>query len=262
MEQLVGEKSDIEWTEATWNPVTSCTKISPGCKHCYAERVANRLQAIGQRNYASGFDLALHDHALDTPLRWKRPRMVFVNCMSDILHEDVPDAFVLRMFETMHAAPWHTYQVLTKRAERLAALSSRLPWAPHIWAGVSVENDDYAWRVDHLRETSAAAKFVSMVPMLGPMPDVSLAGIDWVIGGGESGPGARPMEASWTRDMRDRCVHSGVRFYFMQWGGVHRKRAGRELDGRTWDEMPPKHVAAPVAAVSDSAQLSLPGMPG
>ncbi|MBT3266700.1 phage Gp37/Gp68 family protein [Candidatus Poribacteria bacterium] len=257
----MGDKSDIEWTEATWNPVTGCTKISPGCKNCYAERVALRLQAMGQRNYAEGFDLALHEHALEIPLTWKRPRMIFVNSMSDLLHEDVPDEFILRMFDTMRAADWHTYQILTKRSERLLDLDPTLPWAPHIWMGVSVENDDYAWRVDQLRATTGHVKFLSLVPLLGPFPDIDLTGIDWVIVGGESGPGARPMDASWATDVRDRCVADGVHFYFMQWGGRHRKKAGREFEGRTWDEMPPV-TPPPKSHPAPSPQLLLPGMAG
>ena len=250
----MGEKSDIEWTEATWNPVTGCTKVSPGCKHCYAERVARRLQAMGQPNYVNGFDLTLHEHALDIPLKWKRPRMVFVNSMSDLFHEDVPDEFIFRVFEAMHAADWHTYQILTKRSERLLSLDSALRWAPHIWMGVSVESADYEWRIDHLRQTTAAVKFLSLVPLLAPPSELDLTGIDWVIVGGESGVGARPMDASWATDARDRCVAEGVRFYFMQWGGTHRKKAGRVLEGRTWDEMPP------VTERPTADQLRLPGL--
>ena len=230
--------SSIEWTESTWNPVTGCTKVSAGCKHCYAERIANRLKAAGQPNYANGFKVTLHDRALYIPLKWKRPRMVFVNSMSDLFHESVPLEFIQRIFRVMNRAHWHTYQILTKRAERLEALSPRLAWAPHIWMGVTVERCDYIERIEHLKRTGAFIKFVSLEPLLGPMPDLDLESIDWVIVGGESGPGARPMRKEWVGDIRERCVAAEVPFFFKQWGGVNRKRAGRLLDGRTWDEVP------------------------
>ena len=234
----MGDHSAIEWTEATWNPVTGCDKISPGCRHCYAERMARRLQLMGQPNYARGFEVALHPRALDIPLNWRRPRTVFVNSMSDLFHKDVPLAFIQRVFEAMNRADWHQYQVLTKRAERLAQLSPALAWAPHIWQGVSVESAAYTWRIDRLRETGAHVKFLSVEPLLGPIPRLDLHGMDWVIAGGESGPGARPMHAEWVRGIRDQCVRAGVAFFFKQWGGVNKKRAGRELDGRFWNEMP------------------------
>ena len=232
------EKSNIEWTEATWNPVTGCTKVSPGCKHCYAELLALRLRAMGQRKYANGFDVTLHEYTLRDPLKWKRPQMIFVNSMSDLFHEDVPDDYILRVFQAMHAADWHTYQVLTKRSERVASMRDMLPWAQHIWMGVSVENADYAWRIDHLRESGARVKFLSLEPLLGPLPDIDLTGIDWAIVGGESGPGARPMDPTWVTGLRDRCREKRVPFFFKQWGGVNKKKAGRDLEGRTWDEMP------------------------
>lgn len=234
----MGSNSPIEWTDATWNPVTGCTKISPGCKHCYAERLANRLKAMGQRNYRNGFDVTLQPHMLDLPLAWKRPKRIFVNSMSDLFHEDVPLDYIQRVFHTMHAADWHQYQVLTKRAERLEQVSPHLPWARQIWMGVSVENADYVDRIDHLRRSGAQVKFLSVEPLLGPLEKLNLSGIDWVIVGGESGPGARLVDPAWVAAVRDQCVRAGVAFFFKQWGGVNKKRTGRELEGRTWDELP------------------------
>ncbi len=236
--------SSIEWTESTWNPVTGCTKISAGCRYCYAERMANRLNAMGQPNYANGFRLTLHEHVLGTPLSLKKPRVIFVNSMSDLFHKGVPTEFIRRVFDVMNRADWHTYQILTKRAARLAALSPHLPWAPHVWMGVTVEQRDYVDRIDLLRETGAFVKFVSLEPLLGPLPDLDLRGIDWVIAGGESGPGARPMRKEWVREIRKQCVAAHVPFFFKQWGGVNKKKAGRILDGRTWDQMPQPVVAA------------------
>jgi protein gp37 len=238
MEKAMGTNSLIEWTDATWNPVTGCTKISPGCKHCYAERLANRLQHMGQKNYANGFTVTLQPHMLDLPLRWKKSRRIFVNSMSDLFHDDIPLDYILRVFAVMGAAHWHQYQVLTKRADRLEELSGHLPWAPQIWMGVSVENADYAGRIDCLRNTGAHVKFLSIEPLLGPVPNLNLHGIDWIIAGGESGPGARPMDAAWVADIRDQCIRAGVAFFFKQWGGVNKKRTGRLLEGRTWDELP------------------------
>jgi len=231
-------QSSIEWTEATWNPVTGCSKISPGCKHCYAERMAHRLQAIGHPHYRDGFKVTLHEDALGLPLRWKRPQSIFVNSMSDLYHRDVPFSFITKVFDVMHQAHWHRYQILTKRAERLAELNDKLPWATNIWQGVTVEHPDCVNRIDLLRETDAHIKFLSLEPLLAPMPRLKLRGINWVIVGGESGPGARPMPADWVTDIRDQCRKAGVAFYFKQWGGVFKKRHGRTLDGRTWDEMP------------------------
>lgn len=230
--------SPIEWTNATWNPVTGCTKISPGCKHCYAERMARRLQAMGQPNYADGFRLTLHEHALELPLRWKKPQVIFVNSMSDLFHRSVPVPFIRRAFEVMRRADWHQFQILTKRSERLRELDPEIVWAPNIWMGVSVEDAGRAFRIDGLRQTRAAVKFLSLEPLLGPLPRLDLRGIDWVIVGGESGPGARPMDPAWVTDLRDQCLRARVPFFFKQWGGVNKKRAGRLLDGRTWDEMP------------------------
>jgi protein gp37 len=231
-------KSSIEWTEATWNPLTGCDKISPGCKNCYAERMSLRLRAMGQRNYANGFELALHEHMLDVPLRWKRPRMVFVNSMSDLFHDDVPAEFIFRVFEVMRQASWHRFQVLTKRSARLAELSPRIDWPANVWMGVSVERADYTFRVDDLRQTGAAVHFLSCEPLLGPLAELDLTGIDWVIVGGESGPGARVMCEEWVIQVRDQCASAGVPFFFKQWGGFNKGRAGRQLQGRTWDELP------------------------
>jgi protein gp37 len=231
-------QSSIEWTEATWNPVTGCSKISPGCKHCYAERMAFRLQAMGHANYRNGFKVTLHEDALDLPLRWKRPQTIFVNSMSDLYHRDVPLSFIQKVFTTMHRADWHRYQILTKRPERLIELDAKLAWAPHIWQGVTVEHPDYYERIDLLRKSGAHVKFLSLEPLLAPMPKLKLRGINWAIVGGESGPGARPMAEEWVTEIRDQCLKAGVAFYFKQWGGVFKKRNGRELEGRTWDEMP------------------------
>lgn len=230
--------SSIEWTEATWNPVTGCTKISPGCKHCYAERMAKRLKAMGQPKYANEFKLTTHPAYLDQPLGWKKPRMVFVNSMSDLFHEEVPLSFIHDVFDVMRRASQHTFQVLTKRSHRLLGLNPEIDWPDNVWMGVSVENQDYTFRIEHLRKTSAHVKFLSLEPLLGPLPHLNLDGIDWVIVGGESGPGARPMDEQWVVDIRDQCQASEVPFFFKQWGGFRRKEAGRELKGRTWDQMP------------------------
>jgi protein gp37 len=234
----MAQSSPIEWTEATWNPVTGCTKISPGCKNCYAKRMAERLQLMGQRNYVNGFDLTLQPHALELPLRWKRPQRIFVNSMSDLFHEDVPSDFISLVFDVMRRAHWHEFQVLTKRAERLESLSSSLKWTPNIWMGVSVENAQYTSRIACLRRTGAVVKFLSVEPLIGPVGEMDLAGIHWVIAGGESGPGARPMKREWVVDIRRQCRAARVAFFFKQWGGVNKKKTGRILDGRTYDEMP------------------------
>jgi protein gp37 len=234
----MAQGSAIEWTETTWNPVTGCTKVSPGCKHCYAERMARRLQAMGQANYRDGFKLTLQPQILEAPLRWKKPRTVFVNSMSDLFHEDVPIEYLQQVFRVMREASWHNFQVLTKRSERLVELDAELEWSQNIWMGVSVERDDYRFRVDDLRGTGASLKFLSLEPLLGPLPKLDLKGIDWAIVGGESGPGARPMDPAWVIDLRDQCRKARVRFFFKQWGGTNKKRAGRLLEGRTWDQMP------------------------
>ena len=234
----MGAKSAIEWTESTWNPVTGCTKISVGCKNCYAERIALRLQAMGQRNYAKGFSLALHEHTLDLPLRWKSPQVVFVNSMSDLFHEDIPGEFIKRVFSIMNRANWHRYQILTKRSERLLELDPHLTWADHIWMGVTVETLNEVYRIDLLRKTLARTKFLSLEPLLGPLPHLDLCDINWVIVGGESGPGARPMLREWVLNIRNQCRKAGVPFFFKQWGGINRKKTGRLLDGKIWNEMP------------------------
>ena len=235
----MGMKSSIEWTEATWNPVTGCTKTSAGCANCYAKRIARRLQAMGQPNYANGFELTLHEKALCLPLKWKTPQRVFVNSMSDLFHDRVPEEFILRVFEIMGRASWHQYQILTKRSGRLRELDPSLPWEPNIWMGVSVESQEYVTRIDDLRSTHAALKFVSFEPLLGPVSNLDLTGISWAIVGGESGPKARPMRKEWVTQIRDSCRESGVAFFFKQWGGVNKKANGRRLDGQTWDDMPP-----------------------
>jgi len=234
----VGLKSAIEWTEATWNPVTGCTKISPGCKHCYAERMAERLQAMGQDNYRNGFRLTLQPHMLELPLRWKKPQTIFVNSMSDLFHKDVPLDYIQRVFDVMRRAHWHRFQVLTKRSERLAQLDPKLEWAPNIWMGVSVESDKYRSRIDDLRTTRALLKFLSLEPLLGPLHSLDLRDISWAIVGGESGPKARPMDPAWAIDLRDQCRRAKVPFFFKQWGGKNKKQAGRLIEGRTWDQMP------------------------
>lgn len=241
--------SAIEWTGSTWNPVTGCIKISPGCMNCYAERMAKRLQAMGQKNYINGFDLAMHPHALEMPLKWKKPQTIFVNSMSDLFLDQVPAEFIKQVFDVMNRAHWHTFQVLTKRAERLGALSPELPWAKNIWMGVSVENSDYTFRVDHLRDTDAHVKFLSIEPLLGAIPSLNLCGIDWVIVGGESGPGARPVKEEWVIEIKEQCLRAKVPFFFKQWGGFRKKKAGRELQGKTWDQMPRQYQRAAQAAL-------------
>lgn len=230
--------SGIEWTESTWNPVTGCTKISLGCKHCYAKRMAERLQAMGQANYTNGFNLTIQPHMLELPLHWKKPQMIFVNSMSDLFHKNVPFTFIQQTFDVMARAYWHRFQVLTKRAGRLAELSPKLQWAPNIWMGVSVEDTRYRSRIKALQSTGSSIKFLSLEPLLGPLHNLDLHGIDWVIVGGESGPKARPMDPAWVIDLRDQCACAGVPFFFKQWGGTNKKQAGRLLEGRTWDQMP------------------------
>lgn len=237
-------RSTIEWTDATWNPVTGCTKISSGCRNCYAERMAKRLQAMGQPNYANGFNVTVHSRALGLPLRWRKPQIIFVNSMSDLFHEHVPTEFILRVFEVMNRAHWHVFQVLTKRPDRLLALDKLLAWSPHIWAGVTVEEQEYTFRIDHLRQSGASTRFLSLEPLLGPIRALDLDGIDWVIVGGESGSRARRIDPDWVRNIRDQSQDLAIPFFFKQWGGKNRKRAGRILDGRVWDEMPSLPQAA------------------
>lgn len=245
----MAQSSSIEWTEATWNPTTGCSKISPGCTHCYAERMAFRLQAMRQARYRNGFDLTLQDDVVELPLRWRKPRLIFVNSMSDLFHNDVPLEFIQRCFAVMEAASHHIFQVLTKRPERVLGIASELAWPANLWLGTSVESEKYTSRISLLRETPAKVKFLSLEPLLGPMTGLVLSDIHWVIAGGESGPEARPMELDWVRAIRDICVHDAVPFFFKQWGahgadGVRRskKANGRKLDGQLWSEMPEQFV--------------------
>lgn len=230
--------TSIEWTEATWNPVTGCSKISPGCQHCYAERMAKRLQAMGQPNYRDGFAVRTHEHMLRLPSSWAKPRMVFVNSMGDLFHEEVPVEFIMQVFDAMERTPRHTYQLLTKRADRLAEVAPLLDWPANVWMGVTVEDNERLARVDRLREVPAKVRFLSVEPLLGPLIDLNLSEVDWVIVGGESGPGARPLDPEWVLAIRDECLASSVPFFFKQWGGVRKKAAGRELESRTWNQMP------------------------
>ena len=238
--------SNIEWTEHTWNPVTGCLKISQGCKHCYAERMAKRLKAMGSARYVAGFEPTLHHDLVDAPKKWKKPRLVFVNSMSDLFQIDVPVAFIKAVFETMRATPQHTYQILTKRSERLRELAPLLPWPDNVWMGVSVEDERVRSRIDDLSVVPARIRFLSCEPLIGPLRDLSLAGLHWVIVGGESGPQARPMQRGWVESLREQCAAAGVPFFFKQWGGVRKDLTGRQLDGRTYDEMPRRVI--PIAA--------------
>lgn len=241
--------TDIEWTEHTWNPVAGCDVISPGCTHCYAMRMAHRLELMGLPKYQNltrisggrakwNGQVRLDHVALETPKRWRSGKLIFVNSMSDLFHDAVPLDFIQSVFKTITETPQHTYQILTKRSERLMRLASRIPWPQNVWMGVSVENSDYLERIDHLRTVEAAVRFLSLEPLLGPLPNLDLSDIDWVIVGGESGPNARPVDPVWVRDIRDRCTAARIPFHFKQWGGTNKKKAGRLLDNRTWDEFP------------------------
>ena len=234
----MAQNSSIEWTEATWNPVTGCTKISPGCAHCYAERMSKRLHAMGQHRYRNVFRLTLQPDVVELPLRWKRPRMIFVNSMSDLFHKDVPKRFIAECFAVMQEASQHTFQVLTKRPQRAAEMARDLPWPRNVWLGTSVEKAEYVARVHTLARIPAALRFLSLEPLLGPIPRLPLRGIGWVIVGGESGPGARPISPEWVYQIRDRCLSREVPFFFKQWGGTNKKKSGRLLEGTTWDGMP------------------------
>ena len=234
----MSEQTSIEWTDSTWNPVTGCHKISPGCKNCYAARLAPRLKAMGNPRYANGFEVTLHHDLVTLPTKWNKPRKVFVNSMSDLFHAEVPTEFIQAVFSTIVAAEQHTFQVLTKRPEQALELADQLPWPPNLWMGTSVENADYLHRVDTLRRIPAQTRFVSLEPLISAIPNIDLTNIDWVIAGGESGPGARKIEEDWVRSIRDQCDDAGVRFFFKQWGGTNKKRSGRLLDGRTWDHFP------------------------
>lgn len=230
--------SKIEWTHATWNPVTGCSKVSPGCKHCYAARMSNRLQAMGVQKYVNGFEVTIHEDALSIPLNWVKSQRIFVNSMSDLFHDNVPFHFIERVFNIMAKADWHQFQILTKRSERLLELDKKIKWPDNVWMGVSVEEDKYAYRIDHLRQTSSVVKFLSLEPLLGPLENMNLTGIDWVIVGGESGPGARPIKEEWVLDIRNQCLRKSIPFFFKQWGGVLKKRAGRLLENKEWNEFP------------------------
>ena len=242
----MADNSSIEWTEATWNPVTGCTKVSQGCKNCYAERMSKRLKAMGKPQYANGFRLTVHPEMLEVPFRWKRPRTIFVNSMSDLFHQDVPLEFIVKVFDVMRRCPQHTFQVLTKRPEIAASFAEHLMWGKNVWMGTSVENVLVTPRVETLRSIPASIRFLSVEPLIGPIPRLGLKGIHWVIVGGESGPRSRPMEPQWVRVIRDNCIANNVPFFFKQWGGVNKKASGRLLDGRTWDEMPRRAHESPV----------------
>lgn len=243
----------IEWTDATWNPVTGCTKISAGCDHCYAERFSERFRGTPGHPFETGFDLTLRPARLEQPLRWRQPRMIFVNSMSDLFHKDIPQEFIVRVFDTMERAHWHTFQVLTKRSSLMRDFLRRRYGAMggpvHMWFGVSVEDGSKKSRIRHLRDAPAGVRFLSIEPLIAPMGKIDLMGIDWVIVGGESGPGARPMDPIWVRDLRDQCVASGVAFFFKQWGGLRPKSGGRELDGRKWDQFP--NVSSPYVVAAE-----------
>ncbi|MCF8111811.1 MAG: phage Gp37/Gp68 family protein [Desulfobacteraceae bacterium] len=242
--------SKIEWTEASWNPTTGCTKISAGCKNCYAERLALRLKAMGNANYWNGFKLTLQEHMLDVPLKWKKPQMIFVNSMSDLFHEDIPLEFIQKVFDVMGKARHHQFQILTKRSQRLARLNSRLEWHPNIWMGVTVESDAYLERIYNLVKTDAKIKFLSLEPLLTRMPEMDLNGIDWVIAGGESGPHSRIMKKEWVISIKNQCQEQNIPFFFKQWGGTNKKKTGRLLEGRVWNQLPlfsdnPEQTLAP-----------------
>jgi protein gp37 len=236
------QESGIEWTEATWNPVTGCDEVSPGCAHCYAKTFAERWRGIPGHHYEQGFDLRLWPERLQQPLRWSRPRTIFVNSMSDLFHEGISLGYIKQVFDVMVAAPQHTFQILTKRHQRLSELAGELRWPPNVWMGVSIENRRFVHRAEHLREVPAAVRFISAEPLLGPLEGLDLGGIDWLIAGGESGHHHRPIKIAWVRELRDRCADEGVAFFFKQWGGRSPKAGGRILDERTWDNLPESHT--------------------
>ena len=234
----MAQTSSIEWTEATWNPVTGCSEVSPGCAHCYAKVFAERWRGVPGHPYEQGFDLRLWPERVELPLQWRKPKMIFVNSMSDLFHEDIPLTFVEEIFETMAAAYWHTFQILTKRHERLVELAGGFDWPPNVWMGTTIENRRFVHRADALREVPAAVRFISAEPLLGPLKGLELTGIDWLIAGGESGPRHRRIDAAWVRTLRAECEAADVAFFFKQWGGHRPKSNGRELDGRVWDNYP------------------------
>jgi len=234
----MSEFSKIEWTQSTWNPVTGCTKVSLGCENCYAERLALRLQSTGSPNYKNGFKVTLHPHMLNLPTKWKKSRMVFVNSMSDLFHEDIPIDFIQKVFEIMNNCPQHIFQILTKRAERLADLNHLLSWTNNIWMGVTIEHENYLYRKDYLKKTNANIKFISFEPLLSSMPNIELENIDWIIVGGESGPGARPLNPDWVIKIKNQCLSKKLPFFFKQWGGYNKKKNGRLLEGKEWNQVP------------------------
>ncbi len=238
----MSKNSSIEWTESTWNPITGCTKVSNGCKNCYAERMAKRLKAMGQPNYINGFQVTLHEHVLEYPLKWKKPQTIFVNSMSDLFHEQVQESFIFKIFDVMKEAHWHQFQILTKRSVRLRELAHKIDWPENVWIGVSVENEAVKSRIDDLRNVPAAIRFLSLEPLLGSLSHLDLKYIDRVIVGGESGPGARQMDKEWVIQIKEQCGKQNTLFYFKQWGGVHKKKTGRLLESRTWDAMPSKLI--------------------
>jgi protein gp37 len=253
----MAEKSTIEWTDATWNPVTGCTQISAGCDNCYALRFAERWRGIPGHPYEQGFDLRIWENRLEVPLTWKNPKMIFVNSMSDLFHHQIPDEYIMRVFDVMSRAHWHTFQVLTKRSPRLAKLASQLDWPNNVWMGVSIEEDRFAWRANHLRSVPASVRFISAEPLLGPLPSLQLDGIHWLITGGESGPSARKCKGDWVRELRDHCQASGVAYFHKQWGGKTPKSGGRLLDGRTWDEYPVDLNRLPEVSQTEILDLSV-----
>jgi protein gp37 len=249
---MASDHSAIEWTEATWNPTSGCTKVSPGCDRCYAERITLRFP----KSFPNGFNLTLRPAALDVPLHWRRPRLIFVNSMSDLFHADVPEDYIALVFDVMQRTPQHTYQILTKRAQRLASLATRLKWPENVWMGVSVETDRYTWRIEYVRRVPAVVRFVSAEPLLAPLPNLNLDGIDWLIAGGESQSGCRPSSVDWFRDLRDQCAAAGVAFFLKQLGGHPSKRGGEDavLDGRRWTEMPRRNRAEPLKSSPSSTK--------
>jgi len=251
------EKSRIEWTDSTWNPITGCDKVSNGCEHCYAEVMAERLNAMGSPRYHNGFELTIHEELFDQPLRWKRPRKIFVNSMSDLFHEKVPLAVIEKIFDTMNKAHWHQFQILTKRATELLTYSTRLTWTPNIWMGVTIESARYLHRLKALARVPASVRFVSFEPLLSDIPlSTDLRGIDWAIVGGESGPQARSMDPQWVYHLKEICERDGVAFFFKQWGGIHKRETGRRLDGKTWDALPTPRNVEPIAVMGKRIHTS------
>ncbi len=231
-------KTSIEWTECSWNPITGCTKISEGCRNCYAARMAHRLKAMGNIRYENEFEVTIHEDLIDKPLHWKKPKRIFVNSMSDLFHKDIPDEVIIRIFQTMNKANWHTFQILTKRSDRLAALSKKINWTPNIWMGVSIENKETIFRAEHLKNTNAAIKFISAEPLLESIDDIDLNGIDWLIVGGESGPCCRPLSEEWVVELQNLARKTNTAFFFKQWGGINKKKNGSKLRGKYYKEYP------------------------